>query len=193
MKNVIRHIIQGDKRAFDQLVQEYSSLVTSTIYKVLSRYSFNPRKEDVEDLHNGLFLSLMEDDFRRLKQFKGISTLSSYIYVITTHYVLDFLRSRKKSLSIDSNEIPLPVIDKGTLPDRVVELTEKEKIVKKIIKTLPSSDQLLLKLVFDKGLSPKEVKRIMNISMVAYYNRKSRILKKIKKFCEKLDLDTSIK
>ena len=64
MNDLIRNIIHGDKRAFDLLVKEYSRFVTSTIYKVLLRYSFDPKKEDVEDLHNALFLSLMENDFK---------------------------------------------------------------------------------------------------------------------------------
>lgn len=191
MNNLIWHIIQGDKGAFEKLVNEYSQLVKSTIYKILLKYSFNPKKEDVEDLHNALFLSLMENDFKKLRQFKGISSLSSYIYVITTRCVFDFLRSQKKQVSIDSDETSSLIIDKGFLPDKVIELTEEEKIVKNIIKTLPPSDQLLLKLVVEKELSSDEIAKIMKISMVAYYNRKSRIIKRIKKMCEDSDLNTS--
>jgi RNA polymerase sigma-70 factor (ECF subfamily) len=193
MNDLIRNIIRGDKEAFDLLVKEYSSLVTSTIYKVFYKYSFNAKKEDVEDLHNALFLSLMENEFKKLRQFKGISSLSSYIYVITTRFVVDFLRKQKKHVSIDCDETSLLVKDNGVLPDKAIELTEEEKTVKKIIKTLPPSDQLLLRLVFEKELSPNEVTKIMKISMVAYYNRKSRIMKRIKKMCEKLDPNTSKK
>lgn len=192
MENLIPQIIHGDKRAFDQLYKELSPLVASTIYKVLHKYSCNAKKQDVEDLHNGLFLCLMEDDFKRLKQFRGLSTLSSYIRVITAHYVLDFLRRQKRKISIDSNDFPFPLMDRKALPDKILELTEEEKVIKNIIGTLSSSEQLLLKLCFEKGLSTGEITQIMNITEVAYYNRKSRIMKKIKKMYEKLTACTSI-
>jgi RNA polymerase sigma-70 factor (ECF subfamily) len=185
---LINTCIEGDKEAFGELTSQYTKLVMSTIYSVFNRYSIPSVAQDAEDLHNSLFLSLMDNDFRKLKQFKGESRFSTYIRVITVRFVIDFLRKEKKRYSVDSIDsektIP-PLVEKSPAHDEVLEMTETEQEIKKVIDSLSPNERLLVKLVYYKELSPKEVSRVMGISIVTFYSKKSRILVKLRKKCKK--------
>jgi len=193
LENLIKKCVGGDADAFDELSRSCSSLVTACIYGAFRRYGCNAAREDVEDIHNAFFLSLMEDDFRRLRQFRGESSFETYVRIIIIRQVVDFLRRQKPQVSIDSDSInPRELRDRGKSTDTLIELSDEEQLVREAINTLAPAEQLLLKLAVYRDLEAKKVCKIMNISMVAYYNRKSRVLKKIKKYCEKAESASSI-
>ena len=164
------------------------------IHKTLQQYSFSPVREDVEDLHNGLFVSLLEDDFRRIKQYEGRASFETYLKVIIMRQVVDFLRRQRKHISIDSDSVnPTDLRDRGPCTDSLLQSSEEDRTLAAAIEALAPAERLLLKLAVHKGLSANKVCKIMNISMVAYYNRKSRIIRKLKDLCEKRVPPTSIK
>lgn len=182
--SIIRKCLSGDKEAWEKLLEKLSPLVFSTIYRTLDKYSFAPSQDDVDDLHNSLFLSLMEGDFRKLRQFKGISSLQSYIRIITVRQVVDFLRKQKKHLSLYSDDMPEPLVCNNPLPDMKV---ERADLINRVMGSLGASDKLLLRLIYEKGLKPKEIAGIMNISVEAFYSKKSRVKKKMKEIMKEIE------
>lgn len=180
---IIRECLSGDKDAWERLLEKLSPLVFSTIYRTLNKYSYSPSTEDVDDLHNSLFLSLMEDNFKKLRQYKGISSLPSYVRIITVRQVVDFLRKQKQHLSLDSDDMPVQLICDNPLPDKKVERTD---LINKVLGALAASDKLLLKLIYEKGLEPKAIADIMNISVEAFYSKKSRAKKKIREIMQEI-------
>lgn len=189
--SLVQRCIDSQPGAFNELMAQCSSSVTSTIKNIFHRYSFPAEKQDVEDLHNSVFLSLMEDDFNRLRQFRGEASFKTYINVITSRSVLDFLRKQKKYISIESESLASTLINKGPTADQQIEISDEENKIRQLINQLPASEQLLLKLVYEQDLKPSEVCKVMGISMYAYYNKKSRLLKKMKMMCENKDSDAS--
>lgn len=188
MDKLIERCIAGDKNAFNDFITQYTRLVFSTIKQIFNKYSFSYNNNDLEDLHNSLFLSFMENDFKKLKQFKGNSQFSTYLRVVTVRFTLDHLRREKKQFlidSIDSDDSLLQLADKNPAQEEVLEKSEAERELRKVIEKLAPDEQLLLKLAYYKELSPKEVSQIMGISIVAYYSKKSRIMGKIKNKCKK--------
>jgi len=185
-EELLRRVTGGEQAAFDELTKRYSSFVRTCIHKTLHQYSFTPVREDVEDLHNALFVSLMEDNFRRLRQYQGRAAFETYLKIIIIRQVVDFLRRQRAHVSIDSDFFnPGQLRDQAPHAGTRLESSEQNLLLAGAIEALPPADRLLLKLAVYKGLSANKVCKIMNISMVAYYNRKSRIIKKLKAQCEK--------
>lgn len=191
MDKLVSQCIAGEKGAFDALVKGCSPTVKAAIAGALHKYSFPASRENIEDLHNGLFLTLMEDDFRRLRQFQGRSSFYSYIRVVTVRYVIDFLRKQKKSTSLDSDDCIISVPDNCPSPEKKLELSQELDLVRRAVARLTPREQLLLKLVFVKEAAPTKICEILGLSMTAYYNQKSRLVKKIKTRCEESALDSS--
>jgi len=186
---VLAECIAGKREAWDVFVKRYSRLIYYSITKTLKSQANYLQKEDVEDIFNSIFASLIEDNYKKLRQFEARHgcTLSSWIRLISIRYTLSFLRSQRRHLSIDdnSNSKARPLIE--TLSDNQVsaeeqmELTETEKIIKRAIEELPSSDRLFVTLHYEKELSSEEIADIMHVSVNTIYSKKNRIREKIKK------------
>jgi CHAT domain-containing protein len=63
--------VKGEKAAWDAFVQQYSNLVYHTIRKTFSLYHAEPRNEAVDDLFQEFFHSLLRDNWKKLRQFRG--------------------------------------------------------------------------------------------------------------------------
>lgn len=182
---LLSDVLLGDTGAFNAFVEEYTSLVTTAIESTLFRYGHPVAREDVEDLRSALFLSIMEDDFRRLRQYQGRSSLATYLKVVTVRHAIDFLRRQRKVVSLSADSVALRLEDPGATPQQRLERLEQEDAVRRAVASLEPRERLLLKLVFDRELEPEQVCRILGITKSAYYNKKSRLLKKMTRLCEK--------
>lgn len=70
-KNLITGCVKGDKGAWDEFVQQYSNLVYHTIRKTLPLHQIESRDETVEDLYQEFFISILQNNCRKLSQFRG--------------------------------------------------------------------------------------------------------------------------
>ena len=179
--------IAGKREAWESLVKRYSKLIYFSINKTLKSYSHYLQEGDVADIHNSIFLSLLENNCKKLRQFKGKHgcSLSSWIRLISIRQTIDFLRSQKQHVSIDREEDEMsPLMER--IPDKELpvkeqlELSENERILKKAMDELPSSDRFFVKLYYEKELPPEEIANIMHVSVSAIYSKNNRIREKIK-------------
>jgi RNA polymerase sigma-70 factor (ECF subfamily) len=194
-KDLLKECIKGDKKAWDLFVEKYTKLVYNTILKTLQMYHSDFLYQDLEDIHNNIFLSLIEDDYKKLRQYKGINgcTVSSWIMVITTNTTLNFIKRNKTSISLDD-----PLGEERSLRDTIsdpqpsvikqMEESEQSEILREIMDGLGSDDKLFLKYYYEEELSPEEIAGIMNLSAGAIYSKKSRIIEKLKKIAKKKNL-----
>ena len=179
----------SDRGAWETLIRKFSNLVYQSIHRtfLIKQLSFN--QQDLEDLHNTVFLKLFEGECKKLKQYKGENgcSLASWIRVVTVRIVLNHFRTKrldsviwkKKQISIeDLNGLAL---DDMTPLDEV-ERVEQERLLENSIQNLPPRDRLFMKLYYDQGLSVAEVADAMHLSTQNIYTLKHRAIQKIKTY-----------
>ncbi len=169
--------LKGDKSAWDTFVLQYSSLVYHTIKTMLSLYHTEPRPDIGEDLYQEFFLSLIRDNFVKLRQFRGERgcSLASWLRVIASRQTIDFLSKRATSANAAKNATATLSSDH---PDPSTSLIDQEqrRLLSQALQTLPPRDRLLIDLYFRQALPPQEIAAILRVSPSAVYIRKSRIL-----------------
>jgi len=186
-KELLASCIKGDKKAWDVFVEKYTDLIYHTIHKTLRMYRPDFLYQDLDDIHNSIFLSLIEDDYKKLRQYKGINgcTVSSWIMIITTNATLNYIKKANKAgISMeDSSEEDKAVIDTISDPepsvmDKIAD-SEKAILLKELMDGLNSEDRLFLKYYYEDDLPPEGIAKIMNLSVSAIYSKKSRIIDKL--------------
>ena len=106
-REFIQRCLKNDKAAWDEFVDRYSRLIYNYIYSVFKIKGIAPSSDTINDLFQEIFLSLIKDNFQKLRQFKGRNnaSLASWLRVITINFCLDHLKKEKKlssSLEEDS-------------------------------------------------------------------------------------------
>ncbi len=187
-----RCISKGDENAWDQFVRAYSRLIWSAIHRTFKASSFGYAPEDVEDIYSSLFVSLLEDDFRKLRQFQARNScsLSTWLTVVTVRKTIDHMRRQRTRLH--ATEAPGDELIAETIADRgqnieqaLIHAQESESL-ERSIHSLTTDDRLIYELLFRRGLTPEAAARDMGTTSAAIYTRKHRLIEKLKKSLGKL-------
>jgi len=88
-KILIAGCVKGDKTSWNEFVQQYSNLVYHTIRKTLTLHHADSRDQVVEDLYQEVFLSLLKDDSKKLRQFRGDRGCSLASWLSTLSHKFD--------------------------------------------------------------------------------------------------------
>ncbi len=96
-KTLLAGCIHGDKSSWDAFVQQYSALVYHTIRKTFGLHHAKLNVDVIEDLYQEFFVSILREDFKKLRQFKGDRgcTLASWLRLVAARLTIDFLRKQK--------------------------------------------------------------------------------------------------
>ena len=96
-KELLNACVQGSKEAWDTFVEKYTNLIYHAINKTLKTYYADHLYQDINDIHNNVFLSLMKNDYRKLRQYEGRNgcTVSSWLMIVTTNFTLNFIKKSK--------------------------------------------------------------------------------------------------
>jgi len=177
----------NDEADWDQFVRRYSRLIWSSIHKTFRASAFSHQPEDVEDIFGALFLSLVEDDFRKLRLFqsRNACSLSTWLAVVTVHATIDFMR-RQRTCPHAASLHDDPVFAE-TIPDSLPNVeqllmqAQKHESVVRSISELSGHDREVYELLYVQGVSPDAAARAMGVTTAAVYTRKHRLIERIKK------------
>jgi RNA polymerase sigma factor (sigma-70 family) len=146
-------------------------------------------EQDLEDLHNTVFLNLFERKCRKLRQYRGKNgcSLATWIRVVALRILLNHLRKKgpdaafwqKKRISIDELD---HVRAEETDTPALMERAEQESLVQQGLQSLTPRDRLFVKLHFHQGLSVEEVARTMRISIENAYTVKHRAIQRLRAY-----------
>ena len=158
---LVKKYVEGDNSAFDVLIDKYKGKLFSYIFHVVKEY----------ELANDIF----QETF-----IKAITTISSGRYAangkfaawitrIAHNLIIDFYRQeRVENLqSCDSEDYDL--LNKKELCDKTIEddiiRDQIHSDIRRLVKTLPKSQQDVLVLRYYKGMSFKEIADLTNVSI----------------------------
>jgi RNA polymerase sigma factor (sigma-70 family) len=182
---------KGDRSAQEAFVRRFSNLVYSTVLQTCKARGAEGPDLNPDDLHNTVFLRLLERRCRRLRQFKGKNgcSLASWVRVITVRTVIDHLRQRKDALShptrLDTDEPLVRLQADIPEPWQLLDQYERQQMIRAALASLRPRDRLLIKLHCLQDLPLREVAGILNVTENNAYSMKHRAIKRLKAVIEK--------
>lgn len=184
----VQRCVKGDRPSWDKFVDKYSHLIYSYIYSVLKIKGAVASEESINDLFQEIFLSLVQDNFKKLKSFKAKNgcSLASWLRQITVNFTIDYIRKLKVSVvSIDEendDEFSLKEIIADDSTPVIDTLSQKERLehLKDCIEQLDRDDKYFLELHINRGLTLEELRRHFRISRGAIDMRRARIIERLR-------------
>ena len=157
---IIAKVLDGDADAFEPLVTANQSFVYNIALKMLS----NP--DDAFDVSQEAFVKA----FRSLKDFKGDSSFSSWLYRITANICLDHMRKNKRQrtasivyLDDDSELKELDLPDVRFSPETELERRELRRAIDRALDELPQDQRSILLLRELNGMSYAEIAEALRL------------------------------
>lgn len=163
-KELVAQAIKGDKSAIARIISDNEGLIYNTALRLLA----DP--DEAECVLQETFLKVLQV----LPDFKGQSSLSTWIYRIATNFALMRLRDKKKldgMENIDSkvSSEALQHFNRsiGNNPLRAVMNSELRRAMDNAIAELPSKFRSVFVLKDIEGYSLKEIAEMLGMSLAA--------------------------
>jgi len=188
-RQLISRCISGDRKASETLVRQLSDIVYQSVQGALLARHVPYNSQDLEDLHNTVFMQLFEEGCKKLSQYHGRNgcSLVSWIKLVTVRIVLNHLRKKgMDAIGWRNRRIPLedlPELSSGDSEHWTsMEKAERERLLQDGLQNLSPRDRLFIKLHFENGLPVEKVATAMQISVQNIYMVKHRAIKRLKSY-----------
>lgn len=156
---------EGDREAFQQLVERYQEKVYSICYSKLDD------KQDSYDVSQEVFIKV----YRYLDSFNHESSFYTWLYRITVNTCIDFLRKQSRISKVDYDDSiqtddeveghdQLTPSTLGLDPDQAYNRKELREKMLEALESLSDKHRTILNLREVEGLSYKEMAEVLDIS-----------------------------
>ncbi len=185
----IRGCVNQAPGAWDEFVNKYSNLIYKYILSTIISYGLAPAaaRQSADDIFQQVFLSLVKEDFRKLKTFEGRNncSLASWLRIVSARAAIDFLRRLQPQTSLeekDKDGFSLKELLTASGANSRDTFNRQEKIshLKDCVEKLGLEEQYFLELYLNQELTLGQIKDHLKISRSAADTRKNRIIGRLK-------------
>ena len=174
---IIARVLNGEYQLFAELVKRYQNFVFTIALK------YTPGREDAEEIAQDVFVKA----YKALKDFRGDSKFSTWLYSIVNSTAITFLRKKKlETHSLDREQVFEMADNQVSNTDaNAVERKSKVAMVTKAIALLSPDDARLITLFYKAEQSLEEISRILNMETntvkVKLHRARTRLKEKMEK------------
>jgi len=174
---IISLVLNGDHQAYAGLVTRYQNYVFTLAFR------FVKNREDAEELSQDIFVKA----YKALRDFKGNSKFSTWLYMIVNNTCITFLRKKKLQVhSLDQDGVfeVADSVDSG-LRANMVETKSRVSMVNQAINLLSPDDAEVITLFYKSEQSLEEIAQILgieqNTAKVRLHRARTRLKEKMEK------------
>jgi len=163
---LIKGIQEGDRKAFQLLVEKYQQLVVNTCFGIVHN------RADAEDLAQDVFLEI----FRSAANFRGDAKISTWLYRIATNRSLNFIRKNKRKSFFQSIEEAFTggknlrnqiSENRSDQPDSQITSQQRKEMLHRAMDNLPEKQRTAFNLNKYEDLSYQQIAEIMEVSLAS--------------------------
>ncbi len=170
-----RDYLDGERRAFDELIRLHQRQVFNLCFRILGDY------DEADDCAQEVFIKVS----RNLKGFRFESAFGTWLYRIIVNTCknrltsLDYrLKSRKIRIDMerdmDQQSQPIEIEDKSQSPARELISKELDRLIQRAINALPDRQKLVIVLRDIEGRSYEEIGEITGFKLGTVKSKLSR-------------------
>ena len=179
-RDLLKRCLAHQPGAWNDFVDRFLGLVYHVIHHTAHLRSTPLRAEDVEDLAAEVLLQIVSGDYAVLRQFRGNSSLATYLTVIARRISVHELSRR---YAAHEAQPPARRVNLNEVEDEDVPRTpglESLEEVEKLLSKLPGREREVVRLHYIEGRSYEEISAELNIPVNSIGPILSRARKKLR-------------
>jgi RNA polymerase sigma-70 factor (ECF subfamily) len=168
-RKLLARCLAKEPKSWEDFVDRYMGLVIHVINHSAQCRSLRLTNEDREDLAGEVFWNIVRNDFALLRQFRGESSLATYLTVITRRIVVAKLLKRKPTANL--GEHAADHASNGHSPTAHIaaanadeELLQNKDEVERLLEELEGSEAQLVRLYHLEGKSYGEISSLTGMA-----------------------------
>ena len=156
-RNLLERCLHRNPRAWEDFVDRFMGLVVHVVNHTARARSIRLTAADREDLCAEVFLATLKDDFAVLRNFRGKSSLATYLTVVARRVVVRELLSRMSAARLGES---VPPHAGGEIPDphpSVEERMEDQEEVQRLLQRLQGTEAQVVRMYHLEGKSYRQI------------------------------------
>lgn len=154
-QQLIDEFLNGNEQGFNELVRRYQEKV----YRVARRMMGD--HDEADDVVQEVFIKL----YQAVKEFRGESSVYTWLYRITTNAALNALRKKKVREYISIDDAAQQIESDVTPPDQAAEEKERKSAIEKAVASLPRKQRAVFVMRYYEEKSYDEIALILKTSV----------------------------
>jgi RNA polymerase sigma-70 factor, ECF subfamily len=173
---LVRASLNGDKKAFNEIVIRFQKMVARTVKGMLGDSVF------AEDIGQEVFIKL----YYSLSEFRGESKLSTYIQKIAVNLTLNEIKRRKRFFSMFSQKGNNEMYEFEVADQDSEERRNASELVNKALMAMDPKFRIIVTMRMLQGYSTKETAEILDLPLGTVLSRLSRAQEQLRNILLKL-------
>lgn len=177
-RELLRHVLRSEGRAWAELVRRYRPLIYRCITKVTLKYAPTLGAADLDEIYADVMMQLVRDDMHKLRIYNPSrgTKLGSWIGMLSVNAAYDFLRSAGRRPLLDKVDGAIdPHEDCDRTPlDQLIE-KERWQHLNGLLSEFTEKDRTFVELYYQRGMEADEIAAEMQISLKTVYSKKHKI------------------
>jgi RNA polymerase sigma-70 factor (ECF subfamily) len=164
--------------AWNDFVDRFLGLIYHVVQHTAHQRSTPLKPEDTEDIAAEVLVQLVAKDYFALRQFRGNSSLATYLTVIARRICVTELTKRAEARSVQPPNSPdLAEVEETNTAGSLERLEEVERLLRR----LPAREREVVRLHYIEGRTYEEISTALNVPVNSIGPILSRARKKLRK------------
>lgn len=158
---VLERARSGDAAAFQRLFREHRENVARLVYRMMGS------SPDQEDVIQEVFLQV----HRSLKDFRGQSRFSTWLYRVTVNVVLMYRRAQRSRPVLVEEVAAAPPVDVRVSPDEQAARRARVDAFRRLLDRLSEKKRTVFVLHELEGMAPTEISKVVDAPVLTVRTR----------------------
>ncbi|MFV0446504.1 MAG: RNA polymerase sigma factor [Planctomycetaceae bacterium] len=155
-RRILKQCLARAPGAWEDFVDRFVGVIVHVVRHTAHARSVQLSADDLDDLCSEVFVTLLRDDFAVLRNFRGESSLSTYLTVIARRIVVKEIAQRRKAEALGhvaAHQAALDASDASSPSDQL----EQQDEVRTLMQRLDPTDAKVVQMFYLDGLSYKRI------------------------------------
>lgn len=168
--------LRGEKKAWDAFVENHSPMIYASIKRTFSGSTSNIPGKTYEDIAQEVFVRLVRDDYRLLRQFDPKrSSLSTWLALVARSVCIDHLRKRQiDTFSLGDSDIKASA---GSISTAANESANTDALPMHL---LTARQRLVLSMLFEEDMAVSQAAKILGVDNQTIRSTKHKALERLR-------------